>query len=150
MAFGSFVKGIAGLAGAGGGSESEPLITGGYEALPEFVKEVYEDTYIPDVKKYYSSPFHNVPMVRSEYFEQDPMFASKSASMMQDYSDAIGGLFSPFIDEVTGEPVNSDGSNVMTEEQAANSSLGRDKIREMLNATKGDFRMAMGLPSARS
>ena len=85
MGFGGFISSIAGgLTGLGkatgglGGQDFESFPTGGYATLPDEVKEAYEETYLPDVLEYYNSPYHNVPMIRSEFFETDPRFASSA------------------------------------------------------------------------
>lgn len=96
MGFGSILGGIGAIAGAMGGKKQKANPTDGYATLPQPVKDAYEKTYLPGVMDYFNSPYHNTPMIRADAFESDPRFASKAAQRIQEYSDAIGGLFTPY------------------------------------------------------
>jgi hypothetical protein len=68
--------------------------TGGYETLPQYLKDAYEKVYYPAVQKQFEKPFQTEPTVR--YTEQDPLFRSQAVSNYQSLSDDIGGLFPAF------------------------------------------------------
>lgn len=115
--FGSILKGV-GLASSilGGDGKQEAQVTGGFGALPQEVQDAYLDTYLPDVLGYYDDPFYNIPMSRYQGDPNDP-FYNPALAQVQQYSDAIGGLFSPYIDPVTGLPVGG-GQAVSGSQQA--------------------------------
>lgn len=96
MDFGAALGGLGSILGGMGGKKQKAQPTSGYATLPQPVKDAYEKTYLPAVMDYFNSPYHNTPMIRAEAFESDPRFASKAAQRAQEYSDAIGGLFTPY------------------------------------------------------
>lgn len=68
--------------------------TGGYETLPQYLKDAYEKVYYPKVMEQFDRPFQMEPTVR--YTEQDPLFRSQAVGNYQALSDEIGGLFPEF------------------------------------------------------
>lgn len=127
MGLGSIAGGLAGLGsilGGMGGKDSKAQAVGGYATLPDEVKKAYEETYLPGVLDYFDSPYHNTPMVRAEYLETDPQFMSRALQRTQEYSDAIGGLFSALDDGTGGGGGSSKKSSAKDSEQAAEMAYG--------------------------
>lgn len=86
---------IAGIAGSVfGGKDNKALPTSGFGTLPKAVQDAWLKTYLPDVQEQYNAPFQPLPMTRAVDPSTDP-FASQGLYDLQQYSDAIGGLFTP-------------------------------------------------------
>lgn len=83
------------LSGLGGKSKGEATsaVSGGFDALPEQVKTAYLNTYLPDVIKQYNTPREPIPLVRAN--EPQSPFDSVELYNLQQFSDAVGGYFSP-------------------------------------------------------
>lgn len=93
---GEIIQGI-GLAANILGSGKEKVNTtptGGYETLPQYLKDAYEKVYYPKVMEQFDRPFQMDPTVR--YQETDPLFRSQAVSNYQALSDEVGGLFPAF------------------------------------------------------
>lgn len=90
------VSGIAGIAGGLKGGKTESAPTSGYATYPQWLKDLYEKTYAPAVKKEFEREYEALPMVR--YDNVDPVFGSAALSALQRASDAQGGMFGPYID----------------------------------------------------
>lgn len=121
LGLGDIIQGV-GLAANIFGSGKEKVNTtptGGYETLPQYLKDAYEKVYYPAVQKQFERPFQMEPTVR--YQEQDPLFRSQALSNYQALSDDIGGLFPKFekpntqpqgtqTDDLTNQPTQSAGN----------------------------------------
>lgn len=90
-----------GLAGAGiagslfGGKKQKAQPTSGFATLPKPVQDAFLKTYLPDVLSQYDAPFQAIPMNRVAAPDPNDPFASRGLYDLQQYSDSIGGLFSP-------------------------------------------------------
>lgn len=83
---------ISGLGGKSKG-EASSAVQGGFDALPDAVKTAYLNTYLPDVLKQYNAPREPIPLVRAN--EPTTPFDSVELYNLQQFSDAVGGYFSP-------------------------------------------------------
>jgi hypothetical protein len=88
---------IGGLAGKGK-TEAASAPQGGFATLPKAVQDAYLNTYLPDVLKAYDAPRTPIPLARAT--EPGSVFDSKALAELQQFSDAVGGYFSP-----TGQPL---------------------------------------------
>lgn len=98
MAFGwddALMIGGSLISGLGGKSKGEATsaVSGGFDALPDAVKTAYLNTYLPDVLKQYNTPREPIPLVRAN--EPTTPFDSVELYNLQQFSDAVGGYFSP-------------------------------------------------------
>lgn len=94
----SAIAGGLGLLGSVLGNKNkgaEPSKSG-FAALPKEVQNAYLDTYLPDVLEQYKQPFQAIPMARVE--DTGDPFQSQALLDLQQYSDDIGGLFTPYGD----------------------------------------------------
>lgn len=91
MGLGSIVGAVAGIAGGAAGTKNKQVAQGGFDTLPQPVKDAYLNTYLPDVMKWYGQGYQTLPTVR--YQESNPAFRSTALSNLQALSDARGGLF---------------------------------------------------------
>lgn len=86
-----------GIAGEVQGPNVQAMPQSGYETYPDWLKEIYEETYAPAMLEQFNEPFRQQPMQRYTADPDDP-FASQAMLGLQEYSDAIGGLFTPYTD----------------------------------------------------
>ncbi len=154
MGFGSILAGAGAIAGALGKDKQKAQATGGYATLPDDVKKAYEQTFLPGVMDWYDDPYYNVPMRR--YDETDPMFKSRALSDVQQWSDAVGGLFSPYIDPATGQPVGGAGAGAggnsppQNMQNSNNEMLGRMVAQQLAGSgMKGNSRYISFLNNAK-
>ena len=135
MGFGAILSGAGLLASAIGGSKKkhEEQVTQktGFEALPKEVQSFLMDTYLPQVEALAASPYRNVPMVRATNPATDP-FASRALWDLQKYSDATGGLFSPYGEQRKTPDVSSDAPGV-----AFSSSLAQQYLDSLMSPRGG-------------
>lgn len=88
--------GIAGVAGSiFGGKKTKAQPTSGFATLPKPVQDAFLKTYLPDVLSQYDTPFQPIPMNRVSAPDPNDPFASRGLYDLQQYSDQIGGLFTP-------------------------------------------------------
>lgn len=86
----------ASLLGSGkGGSKTDVASApqSGFATLPKAVQDAYLNTYLPDALKQYNTPRTPIPLVRAD--APQSIFDSQELAKLQQFSDAIGGYFSP-------------------------------------------------------
>jgi hypothetical protein len=86
----SLIGGLAGGKKSGTGTQLTP-----FQSLPSEVQDTYLNTFLPDVQANYAKEFNPFPMKRVANPMDDP-FGNTAAYEWQQYSDQMGGLFSPF------------------------------------------------------
>lgn len=124
MGFGSILSIGAGLLGGlGGGKDTKSASApqGGFETLPQPVKDAYLQTYLPDVLKDYAKPREPIPLGRAT--APTTPFDSQELYRLQQFSDAVGGYFSP-MDKTLQEVYNPQPTQVPTDPAAASAADG--------------------------
>ena len=93
---------IAGAQAAGslmgamdGGGDMKQAPTSGYQTYPQWLKDIYEETAAPAILEQYNKPYQTLPMARYDADPNDP-FTSKALLDYQAFSDATGGMFTPY------------------------------------------------------
>ena len=83
------------IGGLGGGKDTDVASApqGGFETLPQPVKDAYLNTYLPDVLKQYNKPRTPIPMIRAE--QPQSVFDPQELFRLQQFSDMVDGYFSP-------------------------------------------------------
>lgn len=120
------------ISGLGGKKKADVTSTpsGGFETLPEPVKNAYLNTYLPDVLKNYNKPRTPIPMARAQ--APATPFDSQELWNLQQFSDAIGGYFSP-----KDAPLAETYKPAQAQQQAAPAAAGpqqaRDFVRYMMD-----------------
>lgn len=80
---------------AGGMQKSNAVpSTNGFDAYPQQVKDYMVNTLLPQIQKAGAAPYQAPPMVRATN-NPNPNFANPQMQQLQNYSDAVGGLFQP-------------------------------------------------------
>lgn len=92
----SAVSGLAGLAGGLGGGKTESAPVSGYATYPQWLKDLYEKTFAPAAMTEFQKEYQAIPMTR--YDNVDPFFGSAQLNVLQQMSDAQGGMFGPYVD----------------------------------------------------
>lgn len=134
---GGALSGVGAIAGAMGKDKQAAQPVSGYATLPKPVRDAYERVYLPGVLDYFDNPFYNIPMKR--YENTDPIFGSQALRDVQQWSDAVGGLFSPY---KTGD---EDPENQYSPEQQAMWAAMMDEMfgRQMVSQQAGPGGMYM-------
>jgi len=111
-----------GLTGAGllgglfGGKKGVSSGASGFAAMPEAVQQAYLKTYLPAILQNYNAGYQSIPMQRVQ--APSSPFDSRAMYDLQQYSDALGGYFSPMggqgqqVNPNTASPVNDSSSPV--------------------------------------
>lgn len=91
---GSILSGVGAIAGALGGSKgTKAQTTNVWTEMPAAVKKSWLETYLPQVMDYNQLGFQPVPMKRAQ--APSSPFDSQALWELQQYSDQMGGYFSP-------------------------------------------------------
>lgn len=93
----SALVGAGALASAFGGKKQQTTQQQqtGFQALPQEVQDLLLQQYLPKAQSTLNMPYQNIPMQRAVNPAGDP-FASQGMWDLQKFSDAAGGLFTPF------------------------------------------------------
>jgi len=118
---------VAGIASSlVGGSKGQKTPASGFYALPGEVQDAYLKTYLPAVMDVYNQGYQGIPMARVS--APTSPFDSKALYQLQQYSDAIGGLFSPY---GRGNKAKSDAEKQAQEAAAKKQSLAQQYLSAM-------------------
>lgn len=90
------ILGIGGaLLGAAGSKKDKPAEQkSAFESLPKEVQEAWLKTFLPQVLEQNKQPYKSMPMGR--YQPTGDIFENQGLKKLQEYSDSVGGLFSPY------------------------------------------------------
>ena len=92
-AIAGIASGAGALASAFGGKKGQAPAQQGFAALPKKVQDAYLETYLPAVLEQYEQPFQPIPMQRA--VDTGDPFQSQALLDLQQFSDDVGGLFTP-------------------------------------------------------
>ena len=111
MGIGSFVKGIAGIAGAATGNPwlaaagqvigglgdskgtKKAVPTTGIGVMPQQVQNLLLGDVFDQIKEIQDRPYKGVPLRRVNMDDLDPVFGSRARADIQNYADRNGGLY---------------------------------------------------------
>lgn len=112
----------------GGGSQQKQV--SGFSALPKQVQDAYLNTFLPGALDWYSNnkEYQALPMKRVN--APSSPFDSQGLYDLQQYSDSVGGLFSPY-------------GQKQQEEQSSQMQLTPDLLKGLAGLSK--FSMPYGL-----
>lgn len=101
---GAAILGASALASAFGGKKSSTTqqSASGFESLPQPLQDLLMQQYLPKAQSTLNMPYQTVPMQRAQDPAGNP-FASQGLWDLQKFSDAAGGLFTPYSGGANGQ-----------------------------------------------
>lgn len=89
--------GASAISAVAGGMQKSNAVpsTNGFDAYPQQVKDYMIKTLLPQIQNAGAAPYQAPPMVRAAPNAGGANFANPQMQQLQNYSDAVGGLFQP-------------------------------------------------------
>ncbi len=117
-----------------GGKKGVSSGASGFAAMPEAVQQAYLNTYLPGVLQNYNTGYQSMPMQRVQ--APSSPFDSRAMYDLQQYSDALGGYFSPM--QGQGQQTNPNTTNPVNDSSSPVNDAYMESLKKLFGANFGN------------